>query len=71
LGGKARKLIESIETIRSMNVVVSATRGGGPLEVLVRRVANPEEEAAVLLGHLGLHLPTRFNIAENVAEQIS
>jgi len=54
-----------------MNVVVSATRGGGPLEVLVRRVANPEEEAAVLLGHLGLHLPTRFKIAENVAEQIS
>jgi hypothetical protein len=69
LGNNARKLIESIATIRSMDVVVPVKRGGDFLEVRVRTVAKPEEEAAVLLAHLGLHLPKRSKIVENVVEK--
>jgi hypothetical protein len=69
LGNNARKLIESVATIRSMDVVVPVKRGGDLVEVRVRTVAKPEEEAAVLLAHLGLHLPKRSKIVENVVEK--
>jgi len=49
--------------------VVPVKRGGDFLEVRVRTVAKPEEEAAVLLAHLGLHLPKRSRVVENVVEK--
>ncbi len=68
-GSNARKLIEVVGTIRSMDVVVPVKRDGELMEARVRTVAKPEEEAAVLLAHLGLHLPIGSKSVENVVEK--
>lgn len=71
LGNNARKLIETVATVRSMDVVVPVKRAEQVLEVRVRTVAKPEEDVAVLLAHLGLRLPKRSKIVENVVEKIA
>ena len=69
LGSSARKVVEAIGTIRSMDVVVPVKRGESRLEVRVRTVAKPEADVSLLLAHLGLHLPKRSKIVENVVEK--
>jgi transposase len=70
LGNNARKLIHAIATVRSMDVVVPVKRGDRVLELRVRTVAKPEQDVATLLVHLGLRLPKRAKLIENVVEKI-
>lgn len=69
LGSNARKLIQAISTVRSMDIVVPVKRGDHLIDLRVRTVAKPEQEVATLLAHLGLHLPKRARIVENVVEK--
>lgn len=71
LGTSARRLIKAVETIRSMDVVVPVKRGQEPFNMHLRTVAKPEADVAELLAHLGLRLPTKAKIAENVVEKIA
>ena len=41
-------------------------RDGAPLSLRLRLVAKPENDVAQLLAHLGLQLPLRPNLIENV-----
>jgi hypothetical protein len=69
LGNNARKLTNAFGSIKSMDVVVPVMRGNIELPVRLRRVAKPEEDVAVLLAQLGLHLPSRSTAAQNVVEK--
>lgn len=69
LGSNARKLIGAIATIRSMDVVVPVKRGERAIDLRVRVVAKPDEDVATLLAHLGLRLPKRAKLLENVVEK--
>ena len=64
LGSCARKLIQEISTIKSMDVSVPVRRGELKTELTVRTVAKPDRHVAELLCRLGLELPTRNRIAE-------
>jgi hypothetical protein len=50
--------VESIATIRSMDVVVPVKRGERVIDVRLRTVAKPDKDVAMLLSQLGLQLPT-------------
>ena len=69
LGSNARKLINAIGTIKSMDVVVPVRRGDLKVEVRLRTVAKPDEDVAALLSHLGLRLPSRSKMIQNVVEK--
>ena len=69
LGSNARKLIHAFGTIKSMDVVVPVRRGDLEVKVRLRTVAKPDEDVAVLLSHLGLRLPSRSKIVQNVVEK--
>lgn len=69
LGTSARKLIASIATIRSMDVVVPVKRGERLVELHLRTVAKPDKDVALLLAHLGLNLPKGSKIVQNVVEK--
>jgi len=71
LGTSARKLLEAVATVRSMDVVVPVKRGEQRLKVRLRTVAKPDPDVATLLAHLGLSLPKRSKIIENVVEKNS
>ena len=71
LGSCARKLIESIATIKSMDVVLPVERAGHRTDLRLRVVAKPEGETAQLLAHLGLQIPRRSKIIENVVPKIA
>ena len=66
LGSCARKLIAEIATIRSMDVILPVRRGETVTDLRIRTVARPEPRVAQLLAHLGLDLPTRNKVIENV-----
>ncbi len=70
LGSSARVLINAVATIRSMDVIVPVRRGDQTLPLRVRTVAKPDPDVAILLAHLGLQLPKRSKIIENVVEKI-
>ena len=57
LGTCARRLIEEISTIKSMDVVVPVKHGENVSKVTVRTVARPERRVAELLTRLDLQLP--------------
>jgi transposase len=57
LGSSARKLIRSIATIHSMELTVPVKRGDRVITLHMRTVAKPDDDVALLLAHLGLHLP--------------
>lgn len=57
LGSCARKLIDEISTIKSMDVVVPVKKGESATEARVRTVAKPERRVAELLTRLDLPLP--------------
>lgn len=66
LGNCARQALVEIERIRSMDVVVPVRHGN---EMRVRVVSKPDHLAAELLRKMGLRLPTRPKIVENVVEK--
>jgi hypothetical protein len=70
LGRSARQLIEAVGTIKSMDVLLPVQRGEVRTELRLRVVAKPEPPVAQLLAHLGLALPTRSKVVENVVEKI-
>jgi transposase len=69
LGSNARKLINAIGTVKSMDVVVPVRRADLEVKVRLRTVAKPDEDVAVLLAHLGLRLPSRSKMVQNVVEK--
>lgn len=71
LGTSARKLIDAVTTIRSMDVVVPVKRAEGTVELRLRTVAKPDRDVSLLLAHLGLGLPRGSRVVENVVEKIA
>ncbi|MBL9172590.1 MAG: IS1634 family transposase, partial [Verrucomicrobiales bacterium] len=69
LGSSARKLVEAIATIRSMDVSVPVQRQGRIVTLHLRTVAKPDADVALLLAHLGLRLPKGSKLVENVVEK--
>jgi hypothetical protein len=66
LGTCARRLVEEVATIKSMDVILPARRGEQLAQLRLRCVACPERRAAELLARLGLDLPTRSRIIEDL-----
>ena len=71
LGTRAGKLLEAVETIRSMDVVVPVKRGEEVIPLRLRTVAKPDDDVALLLAHLGLRLPRGSKLVQNVVEKNS
>jgi hypothetical protein len=69
LGTCARTLVGEIATIKSMDVVLPIRRGDTIARLRLRTVARPERRVAELLTRLGLQLPTRSRIIEDIAEE--
>ena len=69
LGTSARKLVEAVGTIRSMDVSVPVKRGDREVTLSLRTVAKPDPDVALLLAHLGLRLPRGSRLVENVVEK--
>jgi transposase len=65
LGSCARKLVEEIATIKSMDVILPVQRDGQNAELRIRTVAQPEKAVAQLLQRLNLHLPKRNRLIQN------
>jgi len=61
--------MEELGTIKSMDVVVPVRRGNLEVKVRLRTVAKPQEDATVLLSHLGLRLPSRSKTVQDVVEK--
>lgn len=66
LGDCGRQLLIEMDELRSMDVVLPTAEEG---EVRLRVVAKPEKPLAELLAHLGLDLPRRPRILENVVQK--
>jgi transposase len=71
LGCSARKLVSAFSTIRSMDVTVPVKRQQQKLTLRLRTVAKPDPDVAILLAHLGLHLPKGSKLVQNVVEKIA
>jgi hypothetical protein len=71
LGSCARKLIESIAAIKSMDVILPVERAGIRTDLRLRVVAKPEGDTAQLLARLGLQIPRQSKIIENVVPKIA
>jgi hypothetical protein len=70
LGTSARKLVEAISTVRSMDVSVPVRREDRTVTLHLRTVAKPDLDVALLLAHLGLRLPKGSRLVENVVEKM-
>jgi transposase len=67
LGTCARKLVDQVGSITSMDVVVPIKRDSVTTEILVRTVARPDRPVAELLARLGIDLPKQNRVlSENV-----
>lgn len=66
LGTCAGRLIEEIATLKSMDVILPVRRGNTLAQLRLRWVLRPERRVAELLVRLGLDLPTRSRILEDV-----
>lgn len=71
LGSSARKLVAAFSTIRSMDVSVPVKRAERTITLRLRTVAKPDPDVALLLAHLGLHLPKGSKLVQNVVEKIA
>lgn len=69
LGSSARKLVAAFSTIRSMDVTVPVKRAERLVTLRLRAVAKPDPDVALLLAHLGLHLPKGSKLVQNVVEK--
>lgn len=70
LGSSARKLVAAFSTVRSMDVTVPVKRAERTITLRLRTVAKPDPDVALLLAHLGLHLPKGSKLIQNVVEKI-
>ena len=67
LGDCARQLLLELDELRSMDVVLPVrTAGESSAQVRLRLVARPEPALAQLLARLGLELPQRPKIVEQM-----
>ncbi len=66
LGDCARQVLKQMATIHSMDVVLPVRNKG---QVRLRLVAKPEPLTAELLAHMGLKLPIRPKMVQNVVEK--
>jgi hypothetical protein len=66
LGTCARRLVEEVATLKSMDVLLPVRRGEELARLRLRCVARPERRVAELLVRLGLDLPTRSRIIEEL-----
>jgi transposase len=71
LGTCARKLVAAMASIKSMDVILPVERNSQRIDLHLRVVAKPEKDTALLLAHLGLQLPRRAKIIENVVPKIA
>lgn len=71
LGTSARKLLAEVSTIKSVDVVLPVRRAEETVEVRLRVVARPEPRVAELLARLGLELPTRNRVVQDVVQKIA
>lgn len=71
LGTCARKLLAEIGTIKSVDVVLPVRRGEQTHDLRLRVVARPDRRVAELLTRLGLELPTRNRIVQDVVQKIA
>jgi len=69
LGTCARQLVGEVTTIKSLDVVLPVRTGQGTTDLRLRVVSKPDRMVAELLQRLGLQLPTRSKIVENVVEK--
>lgn len=69
LGTSARKLVEAVGTIRSIDVSAPVKRGDREVTLSLRTVARPDADVATLLAYLGLRLPRDSRLVENVVEK--
>jgi transposase len=67
LGDEPRRVIDELSQIRMVDVVLP-TRSG--VEICRRCITQPTEHQAILLHHLGLHLPSHLPIAEKKMSQL-
>ncbi len=56
---------------RLLDVAVPIKRADRRLNVRLRTVAIPDPDVATLLAHLGLSLPKRSKVIENVVEKMT
>jgi len=68
LGTAPRKLLEELRQVHSLDVVLTAKK---ETRIRLRVVAVPEESTRVLLYRLGLRLPNRPKIIENVVATLA
>ena len=66
LGNCARQLVAEVATIKSMDVVLPIRQAEETIELRLRTVAKPDRLVAELLHRLGLELPVRSRVVENV-----
>jgi hypothetical protein len=71
LGTCARRLLAEVATIKRVDVVLPVRRAEQHAELRLRVVAKPEPRVAELLAHLGLGLPTRARIVEDVVQKMA
>lgn len=69
LGTSARTFVRSMESIHSMDVIVPVKRERLEISLRLRTVAKPDADVAVLLSQLGLNVPTRSRMVQNVVEK--
>lgn len=71
LGTCARRLVEEVATIKSMDVLLPVRRGDTVAQLRLRCVSRPERRVAELLERLGLDLPTRSRILKDIPSEPS
>jgi hypothetical protein len=62
-----RRVIDELSRIRLVDVVLP-TRSG--IEIRRRCVSQPSDHQAILLHHLGLHLPSHLPVAEEKMNEL-
>ena len=67
LGDEPRRVIDELSRIRLVDVVLP-TRSG--IEIRRRCVSQPSDHQAILLHHLGLHLPPHLPVAEEKMNEL-
>ncbi len=70
-GSSAHKLVAAFSTVHSMDLTVPVKCAGRTVTLHLRTVAKPDPDVALLLSHLGLHLPKGSKLIQNVVEKIA
>lgn len=70
LGASARKLVQAVSSVRSVDVTVPVQRADTEYTLRLRTVVKPDPDVSLLLAHLNLHLPKGSKLIQNVVEKI-